>query len=252
MPWTLQSPFRHEPAGFQLVANPASRPTSYDRQPDADADADVEDITKETAQATILKDVDISYAFRPFNGSFMRETIFRQTPSPAVDDAWASLGLDSEAGVIPYDDGLKAGLTPGHVQRNAKYGGGFVVNLEGMHHLHCLNLLRKALYFNVDYYRDLGEHAFKNEERILQLHITHCLDTLRQVLMCNVDTGILGQVWYNQTHPKAFPDFNTQHKCKNFEDIRDWAVALQIDKTKKSPPDFLAPPLPGHVYPTMP
>lgn len=46
--------------------------------------------------------------------------------------------------------------------------------------------------------------------------------------MCNVDTGVLGQVWYNQTHPKAFPDFNTQHKCKNFDDIRDWAVALQV------------------------
>lgn len=102
----------------------------------------------------------------------MRETIYRQKASPAVDEAWAALGLDSEAGVIPYEDGLKAGLTPGHVQRNEKYGGGFVVNLEGMHHLHCLNLLRKSLYFNVDYYKQLGEHAFKNDEHILQLHIS--------------------------------------------------------------------------------
>lgn len=34
------------------------------------------------------------------------------------------------------------------------------------------NLVRKSLYFNVDYYKALGQHAFINEEDILQLHIS--------------------------------------------------------------------------------
>ncbi len=51
---------------------------------------------------------------------------------------------------------------------------------------------------------------------------------VRQVLMCNVDTGVLGQVWYNPKAPEAFPDFNTRHKCKNYEDVRRWAEALQV------------------------
>jgi hypothetical protein len=43
----------------------------------------------------------------------------------------------------------------------------------------CLvqNLVRKALYYNYEYYRDLGEHAFKNDEGILHLHVCeYCPD----------------------------------------------------------------------------
>jgi hypothetical protein len=46
--------------------------------------------------------------------------------------------------------------------------------------------------------------------------------------MCNVDTGVLGQVWYDKKDPNAFPDFNTKHTCKNYEDIRKWAKSLQV------------------------
>lgn len=46
--------------------------------------------------------------------------------------------------------------------------------------------------------------------------------------MCNVDTGVLGQVWYDQESPEAFPDFNTKHTCKNYEDIRIWAEKNQV------------------------
>lgn len=46
--------------------------------------------------------------------------------------------------------------------------------------------------------------------------------------MCNADTGVLGQVWYNKNEPQAFPDFKTEHKCKNFEAIRRWGEMLQV------------------------
>ena len=46
--------------------------------------------------------------------------------------------------------------------------------------------------------------------------------------MCNPDTGVLGQVWFDQDSPTAFPDFNTKHKCKNFDDISRWAVENQV------------------------
>lgn len=48
--------------------------------------------------------------------------------------------------------------------------------------------------------------------------------------MCNTDTGVLGQVWFDQESPTAFPDFNTKHKCKNFDDISKWAVEHQVRK----------------------
>ncbi len=89
----------------------------------------------------------------------MHEGIYRQKGSPEVDAAWEALGVDCKnygitrlscnlpltvvpsadrAGVISLEEGLRSGLTSAHVQRSAKYGGGFFVNVEGLHHLHCL------------------------------------------------------------------------------------------------------------------
>jgi hypothetical protein len=46
--------------------------------------------------------------------------------------------------------------------------------------------------------------------------------------MCNVDTAVLGQVWHDKKDPSAFPDFNTKHTCKNYDDVREWAKRLQV------------------------
>jgi hypothetical protein len=116
-----------------------------------------------------------------------------------------------------------------------------------MHHLHCLNLVRKGLWYNYPYYKELGQHAFKNNDMIIKKHASHCLDTIRQVLMCNADTGLLGQVWYDPQDVRAFPDFKTQHKCKNFDAIRRWAVDLQANPAEELPDDFMKIPEDGDV-----
>lgn len=84
------------------------------------------------------------------------------------------------------------------MQRADKYGGGFFVNVEGMHHLHCLvclfllrprssplmkfgrlrypqNLVRQGLYYNYDYYKRQGTGAFVNEDMIVEKHICKSL-----------------------------------------------------------------------------
>ncbi|TQN65623.1 Oxidase ustYa, partial [Colletotrichum shisoi] len=186
-----------------------------------------------TQWSPVLQNVDVKYDWKHFNGSFMQEDVFRKEASPEVDAAWESMGVDYRAGVISNEDGLKSGLDMSFVRRSEKYGAGFFVNVESMHHLHCLNLLRKSLYYNYDYYKKMGTHAFANEENIVRLHVSHCLDTIRQVLVCNVDTGVLGQVWANDP-PSPFPDFNTKHMCKNYEAIQQWAEKLQpLNSTKK-------------------
>ncbi|CAG9948851.1 unnamed protein product [Clonostachys rosea f. rosea IK726] len=200
----------------------------------------------------LLRDTSITYKSHTFDGSFMNENIYRQQGSPEVDAAWEALGVNSRAGIISREDGLASGLDSSFVQRADKYGGGFLVNVEGMHHLHCLNLLRKSLYFNYDHYKHLGQHAFKNEEPILRRHVTHCLDTIRQVLMCNVDTGVLGQVWANPNNPTAFPDFNTKHVCKNYESVRKWAESIQAPPYDQVPEDFLETPSSEDILPAIP
>ena len=69
--------------------------------------------------------------------------------------------------------------------------------------------------------------------------------------MCTVDTGVLGQVWWNLERPEAYIDFNTMHKCKNFDAIRQWAEERQLPE--KIPPDFLQPPDEGDtIYENIP
>jgi hypothetical protein len=134
---------------------------------------------------------------------------------------------------------------------NQKYGGGYPANVEGLHHLHCLNLLRQSLWYNFDYYHEAGQGAFKNEDYIVKFHVSHCLDILRQQLMCTVDVGVLGQVWLHPKAPEAYVDFNTEHKCRSFEIIRDWAEARQM--AEKVPDDWLEPPKLGdRIYEEIP
>jgi len=86
--------------------------------------------------------------------------------------------------------------------------------------------------------------------------IAHCLDILRQQLMCTVDVGVLGQVWFQPDEskpPGAFVDFNTMHKCRNFDAIRNWAEKHQLPEVEKIPADFLESPKKGdRIYHSVP
>lgn len=205
-----------------------------------------------THWSPLLDEVSIKYEPKTFDGNFMKENVYRKQGSPEVDEAWEALGVDYRAGVISHEDGLASGLDDSFVQRSDKHGGGFLVNVEGMHHLHCLNLVRKSLYFNYDYYKELGGHAFKNDGEVFRLHVTHCLDTIRQVLMCNVDTAVLGQVWVEKEKPIAFPDFNTKHVCKNYDAVRKWAKKIQAPPHDKLPKGYLKLPNKKDVYEKTP
>jgi len=41
-----------------------------------------------------MNDVEISYSLVKYNGSLMKENIFRQSADPEVDAAWEGLGVD--------------------------------------------------------------------------------------------------------------------------------------------------------------
>jgi len=78
----------------------------------------------------------------------------------------------------------------------------------------------------------------------------HCLDIIRQQLMCHVDTGVLGQIWWNQERPQAYPDFNTAHQCRNFESVRRWAEMHQAPVDVEV--DYLARPVREDVLESIP
>jgi hypothetical protein len=51
--------------------------------------------------APILKEVDNSYHTVRFNGSLLKENVFRQEAGPEVDAAWASIGVNCQSLIPP-------------------------------------------------------------------------------------------------------------------------------------------------------
>ncbi|KAK7539774.1 tat pathway signal sequence [Phyllosticta citribraziliensis] len=210
-------------------------------------------ISKISQYSPIVDDVGVYFSTVRFNGSLMKENIFRQDASPEVDAAWESLGVNYRALVVPPEKAAKSNLLPDQVKVREKYGGGFVANVEGMHQLHCLNLLREGLYYNYDYYKAKGDGAWVNSDHVIRRHVSHCLDIIRQNLMCNVDIGVLGQVWvqFDDDDPFAYVDFNTKHTCRNFDQVREWAKEHQVPENV--PDDFIQPPIDGDtIFDEMP
>ncbi|KAL4813771.1 hypothetical protein BDW67DRAFT_177599 [Aspergillus spinulosporus] len=207
--------------------------------------------------APVIANVPIKYHRQRFNGSFLKENIYRQDAGPEVDAAWEALGANYRPIRVPVEEAEKSGILPGQVQINEAHGGGSR-ECERLLTLTVQNLLRQSLYYNYDYYRTRGDGAFRNDDFIVRKHVSHCLDILRQQLMCTIDVGILGQVWIHPDHPSPFVDFNTEHVCRNFEDIRMWAERNQLPLPAHghgadgAPADFLVPPRKDRVLSEVP
>ncbi|KAK5113808.1 hypothetical protein LTR62_003192 [Meristemomyces frigidus] len=200
----------------------------------------------EQYDSPLLDAIPVRYETVRYNGNLLKENIYRGPPSPEVDAAWDELGANFGTIIIPETGADRYGIDPGMVKRQPSRDGGFAVQAEGFHHLHCLNLLRQATWFNYEYYQELGDGPFSNEEPILRKHVGHCVDILRQQLMCTFDTSIFGQ-WWVKDHGNLV-DFNTDHRCKNFGDYRDWyrerAAASKGSLVKFREGDILLPEIP--------
>ncbi|CAJ2507519.1 Uu.00g087050.m01.CDS01 [Anthostomella pinea] len=169
----------------------------------------------------------MTYSDVRFNGSLFASDIYRLPPSPEVDQKWLDLGLNLRPHIIPAARAEKAGLMPNQAKRLDSQGGGYFVEVEAIHHLHCLNVLRQNVWFNAEYYRERKIGVWANFEPVVRLHVGHCINTLRQQLMCTADTGLFGQMLVNSTALRTFADFSTHNKCKDFDRVRTWAVEHQ-------------------------
>jgi Mycotoxin biosynthesis protein UstYa len=97
---------------------------------------------------------------------------------------------------------------------------GYFALSEGAHQLHCLHALWRD--HHISEYPEAQETRDKMPH-IYELHIEHCVDMIRQQLMCKYDTGFITFRWIEGLDI-PYPDFNTVHKCKNYDAIREWSA----------------------------
>ncbi|KAK8115000.1 hypothetical protein PG999_007069 [Apiospora kogelbergensis] len=68
----------------------------------------------------------------------------------------------------------------------------------------------------------------------LHNHIDHCVDALRQFVMCQADVNVFAfRFPFNDGDP--WPDYTTPHVCRNYENIRQWAVDHGVPQVPGEP-----------------
>lgn len=153
-------------------------------------------LTRAVTTSPRIFDVDLSFAL---------------PPSQQVDAAWASL-LPQGGGFFKHPT-----LAP---KKSC---------VAVFHQLHCLDMLRQALYAASP---ELGgepghksahaHHEDENHEQSMY-HIGHCFDLLRQTLMCRPDLTVeVG----NETLG-GVTGFGTEHQCVNWNSLMGWMAKYE-------------------------
>lgn len=193
-------------------------------------------VNKHASWSPVNSLINDNYETWRFNGTFDQSSPYKGPPSPAVEDSWANL-WQTGAISITEDEFRKLSASPHSVKVPEELGGGRMALLEVTHQIHCLHMLWKHTYpdyYSEDYNFSLAEPKQWHE------HIDHCTDVLRQKLMCDADGSIITYNWV-KGHYMPHPNFNVEHKCRNFDDVIAYAHDRQINSSKIGQDYFTRP-----------
>lgn len=162
----------------------------------------------------------VEYLDVKFNGSVYHQSIYKGQPNPELDAAWDKLVFRTKPTPISSEilHKLKKSDSPSLVKFPDEDGRGYHTTLELTHEIHCLNMLRKATYYE---YYEATDPAIQEGPVYYRLHLDHCIEMLRQRIMCTGDVGLITSHWV-KGHKLPYPDFNTWHRCRNVDKIWAW------------------------------
>ncbi|KAG5985961.1 hypothetical protein E4U43_005777 [Claviceps pusilla] len=135
------------------------------------------------------------------------------------------------------DDELRA-LNQTSIRLN--HGGGSMGMMAVFHELHCLKLVREAVF--ADHYYAEKTPA---QRAMMRGHTEHCIDILRSASMCRADTAIFTYHWNDATRLPN-PTWMQKHQCLDWELLEEWLESRRIDIHS---PNLLVHPKYGPAYP---
>ncbi|KAF9560661.1 hypothetical protein CPC08DRAFT_707948 [Agrocybe pediades] len=168
-----------------------------------------------------------------FNGTFDRPSEYGGEPSEEIDAKWRRISVALKPTRLSREDIVALGKNPDSpslVRFAEEDGGAYMATIEMNHQLHCLDVLRKYTYHG--HYETFDPIFTYPTPDIFRKHLDHCVDIIRQNLMCSADVGMITYEWVKGVSV-PYPDFNTQHQCRNFEKILKWGMdnAVHIPTT---------------------
>ncbi|OAQ76796.1 hypothetical protein VFPFJ_10578 [Purpureocillium lilacinum] len=159
------------------------------------------------------------------------KTPFQGWPTDEIDQTWADAYVP---GILSTVDGHTASQLPEQTERLPLRGreNEYVVTLDAFHQMHCLDVVRMALY------RDRYDKHFYYPNGTVDyckwLHVDHCLDQVRQALMCQADVSVVYYAWSNITQGMR-PRVDNLHTCRNWTKILEWAAERGVEATNWHP-----------------
>ncbi|KHO01425.1 uncharacterized protein MAM_00426 [Metarhizium album ARSEF 1941] len=161
-----------------------------------------------------------------FDNDFTHPSKYRGPPTRQLqqnwDDLWGVRGIG-----VSRDDLRKLNKTD--VDRYVEVHGSdpgnptYAAAIEAQHQLHCLNVIRQYTWPLDMYDKAWGKlyPAGFEDTATARVHVDHCIETLRLSLMCYADvTPAL--LMRNPVTGGRRTDFNTHHKCRDFQKILDY------------------------------
>jgi hypothetical protein len=174
------------------------------------------------------------------NGTLIdKQSILRQPPSPEVDAAWDRIQTSNPI-AISRDNILAMGKDPKDAAKFPEsFGFGpeaYIGKVDVFHQIHCLNVLRMNLHHHYEYY-----FGTSPVDKLQRLHIAHCIQTLVENLMCTANVDIYTHIWVD-AQLRPYPNFNIDHKCRDFDAILDWqernSIPMNRLKNIRVPDDY--------------
>ncbi|KAJ4397178.1 hypothetical protein N0V93_001402 [Gnomoniopsis smithogilvyi] len=154
----------------------------------------------------------VEYIQIDFNDAFNSTSIYRGLPTPEREEAWLNLTYKHAIEVPPERlHGLNRSEEDHLLHVPEDVGTGYVALLE--------NMIRMYTWHQAGKYPGIPL-GLADDEMKNRIHVDHCFEALRIALMCWGDVTPLLVRLGGAAGARA--DFETHHKCRNFDKLEDW------------------------------
>ncbi|KAI0391627.1 hypothetical protein F5Y17DRAFT_439825 [Xylariaceae sp. FL0594] len=191
---------------------------------------------------------------RLFNVSFYPDgkTPWRGHNSTETDKAWREYVPVGRLIMLPKEEAAAASIDPtrhAYIDRPDLGMVGYPVIVEAVHQMHCLDLLRRNLYYNkafTDANCEPHECVSKGFERYGVWHLDHCVEMLRNRIACTSDLGVVPHLWYKHAGRLTIENAR-MHTCANYDALKDFMHATGVEPPEIGSPGRLRPPAGAYV-----
>ncbi|EHK26506.1 uncharacterized protein TRIVIDRAFT_81530 [Trichoderma virens Gv29-8] len=166
-------------------------------------------------------------------------------PGPETDKLWHNLVNTgamfplSEEQFSEVNDSPSTGVKFTHDPQ-----GRYLGTLASTHQIHCVDSLRKGLWFHYKHYKALNDPLFIDKDPP-EKHLMHCVEMLRNAVMCFGDVSVITYNW-KRGHPGPKASFKSMHACQKWHKIEEWRIAHNVTehiKTLERPVGILDGPI---------